>query len=113
LEDKKWILVSIAGNALPELQNPPELIFNRQKASAGGDSGCNFYGGSYKTAGNKIAITKIVHTLRACAEEERMNIERELLDNLKRINRYEIKAGKLNLYRGVRLLLSFEAVAKT
>jgi heat shock protein HslJ len=50
--------------------------------------------------------------MRACIEDERMVTEREFLDGLRDTDRYEIKANKLYLYKGRRLLLSFDAAAK-
>jgi len=113
LEDKKWILTSIAGKSLPKIETVPFLVFDKQKQSAGGDSGCNVFGGSYKTEGAKIGITEIISTQRACIEDERMNIEREFFGNLQKATRFEIKAGKLNLYEGDTPLLTFNAVAKS
>ncbi len=109
LEDKKWILTMIAGKLLPKIETVPFLIFDKQKQSAGGDSGCNVFGGSYKTEGDKISIIEIISTQRACIEDERMNIEREFFDNLQKAKRFEIKAGKLNLYESDLLLLTFGA----
>ena len=113
LENSKWVLTSIAGKKLPEAEPTPFLVFNKKESSAGGNSGCNEYGGKYKTEGDKISITKIISTMRACIEDDRMNTERELLDGLKQTNRFEIKVNKLNLYKNKRLLLTFDAAAKT
>lgn len=112
LEDKKWILVSIAGKPLPKVEKTPFLVFNKKEASAGGDTGCNSFGGSYKTEGNKIIITEIISTMRACIEDERMSVEREFLEGLRKANRYEIKAETLSLYEGEKLLLTFNAESK-
>lgn len=112
LEDKKWILATIAGKAVPKLENAPFLVFDKQKAGAGGNSGCNSFGGSYKSEGDKISITEIISTQIAC-EDERGNIEREFFDNLRKVNRFEIKAGKLNLYASETLLLTFDAGEKS
>ncbi len=113
LEDKKWILTSIAGKPVPKTETVPFLVFDKQKSSAGGDSGCNVFGGSYKAGDDKISITEIISTQRACIEDERMNIEREFLGGLQKATRFEIKAGKLNLYEGDVPLLTFDAVAKS
>jgi heat shock protein HslJ len=112
LEDKKWVLESISGAAIPKVEQEAFLIFDPEKGSAGGDTSCNAYGGSYKTDGNKIAITEIISTMRACVEDQRMNIERGFLDGLRAANRYEIKADKLLLYRHDKLLLTFEGRKK-
>ena len=89
------------------LLSPP----HKEKHSAGGNSGCNSFGGSYKTDANKISITEIIQTFIAC-EDERGNVERGFLGVLPKANRFEIKAGKLNLYEGDRLLLTFDAQTK-
>ena len=113
LEDKRWILTAIAGKPLPKIKTAPFLVFDKQKQSAGGDSGCNSFGGSYKTEANKISFIEIIATLRACIEDERMNVEREFLGGLQKANRFDFKAGKLNLYEGDKLLLTFDAAAKS
>lgn len=112
LEDKRWTLAAIAEKPLPKLEKTPFLVFDKQKQSAGGDTGCNSFGGSYKTQANKISVTEIISTMRACIEAERMNIEREFLGGLQKTNRFEVKAGKLNLYEGDKLLLTFNAQVK-
>lgn len=113
LEDKKWILVEIAGKLVPKVEETPFIVFDKTKSSAGGNTGCNSFGGTYKTDGNNISITEIISTQRACVEDERMNIERALLDGLQKANRFEIKAGKLHLYRGDSLLLTFSGEPKS
>lgn len=112
LEDKKWILTSIAGKPLPKIEAVPFLVFDKQKQSAGGNSGCNSFGGSYKTEADKISFTEIISTQRACIEDERMNIERDFLGGLQKANHFEIKNGKLNLYEGDALLLTFDPQEK-
>lgn len=112
LEDKKWTLAAIAEKPLPKLEKTPFLIFDQQKQSAGGDTGCNSFGGSYKIEANKISIAEIISTMRACVEDERMNVEREFLGGLQKTNRFEKKGGKLNLYEGDKLLLTFDAQVK-
>ena len=111
LEDKKWILTAIAGKPVPQLEKEPFLVFDKQKQSAGGNSSCNGFGGSYETDGGKISITEIIQTFIAC-EDERGNIERGFLGGLQKANRFEIKAGKLSLYEGEKLLLTFDAQMK-
>lgn len=108
LEDRKWVLISVGDKAVSKIETSPFLIFNKQKLSVGGDTGCNSFGGSYKTEDNKISFIEIISTMRACIEDERMEIERGFLGGLQTANRFEIKNGKLNLYQGERLLVIFE-----
>lgn len=50
--------------------------------------------------------------MRACIEDEEMNVEREFLGGLQKTNRFEINGGKLILYDGDNLLLTFDAQFK-
>ncbi|HEY8559843.1 MAG TPA: META domain-containing protein [Pyrinomonadaceae bacterium] len=109
LENRKWVLESIKNRRLPRLETAPFINFDKTKGSAGGDTGCNAFGGNYSTTRDAIAVTNIVSTMRACIEDERMNVEREFKNALENANRFEIAAGKLNLYRNRDLLLTFRA----
>jgi heat shock protein HslJ len=112
LEDKKWVLQSIKGRNLPKVETLPFINFDKAKRSAGGDTGCNVFGGNYSVTRDTIAITNIISTMRACIEDERMNLEREFKNGLENANRFEITGGKLNLYSGRTLLLTFRAENK-
>jgi heat shock protein HslJ len=106
LEDRKWILDSVAGAAIPHVEQEAFIVFDPVKGSAGGDTSCNAYGGDYKVNGNKISVTQIISTMRACIEDERMNIEREFLDGLRSADRYQVRADKLMLYHQNKLLMT-------
>ncbi|MGH9820203.1 MAG: META domain-containing protein [Pyrinomonadaceae bacterium] len=112
LEDKKWVLEAIAGKAAGPLGEKAFISFNAKKQAAGGDTSCNAYGGDYTAKGNTISITQIISTMRACIEDDRMNIERSFLDGLRDADRFEIKDGKLFLYKKKELLLSFRGEKK-
>ena len=112
LEDKKWVLESIKSRRLPKLETAPFINFDKQKGSAGGNTGCNVFGGNYSATRETIAITNIISTMRACIEDERMNVERQFKNGLELANRFEIKGGKLNLYQNRILLLTFRAENK-
>lgn len=112
LEDKKWVLESIKNRSLPEIETSPFINFDRQKKSAGGNTGCNVFGGSYTINGETIRIFDIISTMRACIEDERMEVEREFKNALENANRYEISGRKLHLYRNKTLLLTFRAENK-
>lgn len=112
LEDRKWVLASIAGTPVGKLGETAFIVFDKRKQSAGGNSSCNVFGGSYASKGSTLKINDVVSTMRACVEDERMSIEREFLDGLQKANRYEIKKDKLMLYRDKQLLLRFTGEAK-
>jgi heat shock protein HslJ len=112
LEDRKWVLTAAGGTAIPRLKEEPFIVFDQSKASAGGNTGCNVFGGSYSAMGSELRITETISTMRACIEDERMQVEREFLDGLRRTDRYEIRVNKLMLYQGRNLLLTFEGRKK-
>jgi heat shock protein HslJ len=112
LEDMKWTLEAIKGRPVGKLGQSAFIVFDRSKRSAGGNSSCNVYGGNYTATGSTIRITDVVGTMRACIEDNRMNIERDLYDGLRQANRYEIVRDKLMLYRNERLLLTMNGERK-
>ena len=112
LEDRKWVLDAIAGTSVGKLGRTAFILFDKQKLSAGGNSSCNVFGGSYTSKGGTLKITDVVSTMRACVEDERMSIERQFLDGLQKVNRYEIGKDKLMLYRDKRLLLTLNGERK-
>ncbi|MBA2334671.1 MAG: META domain-containing protein [Blastocatellia bacterium] len=112
LEDKKWFLESIKGSRTLVPVKDAFVVFDPNKRSAGGNTGCNVFGGEYSATDKTIKITEIISTFRACIEDSRMNVEREFLDGLRDTARYEIRDGRLFLYRGIMLLLTLRGEAK-
>lgn len=113
LENRKWVLESIRNRRTFAPIKGAFVNFDAAKKSAGGDSGCNVFGGQYSVTGARIRITDIVSTMRACIEDDRMAVEREFLDGLRTANRYEIRNDRLRLYRGQNLLLTLRPEAKS
>ena len=112
LTSRKWLLKSISGKAVNLGKEVPFLNFDSGKKSAGGNSGCNVFGGNYEADGSRIKFSDIISTMRACEFEDRMSIERTFLDGLQNADRFEIKNGRLFIYKGGDLLLEFEGTAK-
>ena len=112
LEDGKWMLESIGNRQTLVAIDNAFIIFDPRKRSAGGNSGCNSFGGKYSSRGKTLAVTGIIQTMRACEEDGKMLVEREFLAGLQNANRYEIKASRLHLYRGRQLLLTFRGENK-
>jgi len=107
LEDKKWILESIGNSPVAKVEEEAFINFDQAKGGAGGNTSCNVFGGNYEANGDKISITQTISTMRACIEDERMNIERQFLDGLRVANRFEVRGDKLLLYHDRKLLLTF------
>jgi heat shock protein HslJ len=112
LESLKWTLDTIGGKKVSRNGSSAFISFDAAKHSAGGDTSCNVFGGTYSVNGDKLAITDVIATMRACVEDDRMTIERQFLDNLEKTNRYAISGDKLTLYRDRQALLSFRGVPK-
>lgn len=112
LDDRKWVLEAIRGVVVSKAGRTAFVAFDDNKKSAGGNSSCNVFGGSYSTNGDSLRITDVISTMRACVEDERMQIERDFLEGLRQANRYEIFGGKLMLYRNRQLLLTFDGERK-
>lgn len=112
LDDRKWMLEAVKGVPVSKNGRSAFVVFDAEKRSAGGNSSCNVFGGSYTAKGSTLKITDVISTMRACVEDDRMAIEREFLNGLREANRYEIRRGKLMLYRSNRLLLTLDGQAK-
>ena len=95
LEGRRWYLTSIAGSPIPKVQEDAFINFHPTEGSAGGDTSCNVFGGNFETTGDKFSFTQGISTMRACIEDERMNIERQFLDGLREANRYAVAGNSL------------------
>jgi heat shock protein HslJ len=112
LEDGKWMLESVGNRRTLVAIEGAFLIFDKAKRSAGGNSGCNSFGGNYKASGSTLKMSKMIMTMMACNEGGKMEVEREFMDGLRATNRYEIRDGRLFLYKGRTLLLTLRGEPK-
>lgn len=112
LGDRKWVIEAMNGREVADAGKKAFMVFDPAKSSVGGDTGCNVYGGTLKVDGNKILITEVISTMRACVEDERMGIERGFLDLLKDADNYKIEGERLTLFAWTRKLMTFRGVAK-
>jgi heat shock protein HslJ len=122
LEDRKWVLDRKYSGIPVDSAGAPFINFTRAvkpgplgvttRGSAGGNTGCNVFGGSYSVTGGKIGISEVISTMRACIEDDRMNTERTFLDGLRKANRFEIIREELSLYENSTLLLRFYGRSK-
>lgn len=97
LEGTSWELVSSAGQAvLPGTQ--VTLAFAEGRAS--GTAGCNGYGGMYQVDGDQVAFREVASTLMFCADPAGvMEQETAFLGSLNEVARFELAAGRLQLFR--------------
>jgi heat shock protein HslJ len=108
LAGRKWSLESIKGRQTFVPLPDAFVRFDEKRKSVGGDTSCNSFGGSYRISGrDSIAVTNVIMTMRACLEDNKMAVQHDLTEGLRAANRYEIRDGRLFLYRGTRLELTF------
>lgn len=112
LAEKKWFLDGQKGRKSTASPDAAFIVFDEKKGSAGGNTGCNVFGGSYKASGANLTITEIISTMRACIEDDRMDTERTFLEGLRKTTRFEMKDDQLFLYEKNTLLLTFTGYDK-
>jgi heat shock protein HslJ len=109
LYNTKWILINhFPAGGHKDLPFKKAFIkFNAEKKSAGGNGGCNAFGGSLLVSGETLSITGISSTLMYCVGVQ--EYEDSFFSLLQKVNRFEINDKKLFLYRDKSLLLVFES----
>lgn len=112
LDNRKWMLEQIKNRRTLVAIRDAFLNFDESRGSAGGNSGCNVFGGDYSVNGNRITFSNIIGTMRACEEGGKMAVEREMLAGLRQASRFELRDGRLFLYRNRELLLTFRGERK-
>lgn len=94
LDGTTWALASIGG-AAPVAGSNVGIAF--KDGSVGGSGGCNQYGGTYQTTGEKIQFGEIVSTLMACADNSLNDQEQRFLKLLQQSASYQQASGTLTL----------------
>ena len=126
LEATFWKLVRLGTTALPagpattsasaeDLQRLPHLVLQPGEQRITGSGGCNRFAGSFERddAQGKVALTGIVSTRVACAEEARTLLEVRFFDALQQTRRYRLAdSTRLDLLDDAGgVLAQFEAMA--
>ena len=113
LDDQRWVLEQIGNRQTIAPIRGVFINFDSGKRSVGGNTGCNVFGGSYTANRNSISMTELISTMRACEQGGKMQIEREVLDALRRADTFEISNdNRLRLFDNGRLLLTFRGERK-
>ena len=94
LAGTEWILSEIRGT--PPL-GEAAITLVVEDSTAGGNSGCNFYGGVPHVTAESFQLDDIVATARACEDPRLMDQESDYLAILARISAWEIEGGELTL----------------
>jgi heat shock protein HslJ len=102
----KWTLSAIEGKSY-SLGDKAVIEFDTKENSVKGKAACNGFSAEYEPlTDNRITFSEITSTKMYC--EGVMDIENQMLTNLSKVKRYEIKAGKLYLFGDDHLLLTFK-----
>ena len=108
LYDTKWSLKKIhTETGIQDVQTKAFIKFNEEKKSAGGNGSCNTFGSSSSVRNNQVSFKNIFSTKMYC--EDVQQTENVFLNQLGKVNRFEIKNKMLFLYNDKDLLLEFEA----
>lgn len=107
LGDAQWQLMAM--NQKPaDLGNKAFINFDQKERKISGKAGCNSIFAEYEIIGNKISFEGIGSTKMYC--EGLMDQENQIISNLEKVRRYEIKYGLLYLYGSEELLLTFKKI---
>lgn len=87
-----WQVTEIDGEA-PVADTSPELRFLADESRLAATAGCNRFGGQYSIDGQSIDFGPLMSTLMACPNEAVSELERQMVDALGRIDRFEIGPG--------------------
>lgn len=96
LAGSQWRLTELNGNAPLASTEPISLNFE-SATQAGGNSGCNIYGGSYRVSGSSLSFSELASTMRACADPAPMEQEGIFLQALGAATTYEQANNQLLL----------------
>jgi putative lipoprotein len=104
-----WHLAEISGTAaIPtDEARRPTLHFSEDSSRASGNGGCNTYSGTAVISGQKITMSRLISTKRACIDPALNAQETRFLSALEAVDRYELSGDTLRLYRGPDLSLRF------
>lgn len=99
LDGTRWVLASMTrdGAETPPVSGSTVTLNFETNGQAGGNAGCNSYGGSYETRGNSITFLNVVSTLMACADQAINEQESAYLNALNQAATYELTGDSLTI----------------
>lgn len=95
LNETSWLLTAI--DDTPTLEGT-KVTVEFSDGQIGGSSGCNSYGGSYETKGEKITTSSIIMTMMACVEPSVMEQEQTFLQYLQDAQTFQISGKQLQIF---------------
>lgn len=96
LADTQWRLIELDGRAPIPAGEPLNLRFDSGD-QAGGNSGCNIYGGSYRATDTTLTFGALASTQRACLDPALNDQETAFYQALDAVVAYALVGGQLVL----------------
>jgi heat shock protein HslJ len=99
LENTYWRLISLP-NTVVRAANPQQaanFTLHAANKTVTGSGGCNQLSGNYTLNGDRLSLSRVVSTLRACADPIMTNTERVFLKSLGTVTQWRIVAANLEL----------------
>ena len=109
LTDTEWVLTEIRGG--PVL-GEAEITLVVDDSTAGGNSGCNYYGGTPHVSSETFRLDEIVATARACEDTRLMDQESDYLAILAQTSAWDIEGERLELVTATDETLAFRAAGE-
>ncbi len=105
LSESQWKLTSILKRPV-NYADRAFLKFDEKENKISGKAVCNSFFGEYEMIGQKISFTQVGSTKMYC--EGIMDDENQIITQLQKTTRYEVKANMLYLYAGDVLALTYK-----
>lgn len=110
LEGTTWHLTELGGDAaLPSGGAAPTLRLDPAGRRAGGNTGCNSFGGSYELSGASLRFGALISTKRACVDEALNAQEAAYLTALGNTRSWDVDGATLTLSGPAGRLARFSA----
>lgn len=99
LEGTQWRLTELGGRpARPAGEDAPNLRLTAADKRAGGNTGCNSFGGEYTLSGESLRFGMLASTRRACTDEALNAQEGTYLRALENVHTWRITGDTLELH---------------
>lgn len=105
LEDTEWQLKSFM-DGKAKATGKANLMMDSEKKRVAGSAGCNRYFGSYNVSGETIQFSQMGATKMMCQD---MSEEDHFFKYMQRVNRFQMEANQLILFKDNQPLMQFEA----
>lgn len=100
LANTSWQLTSFGATdaETPVVADSTVTLAFSADGQAGGNAGCNTYGGSYQVQGDSLSFGELTRTLVACADEAIMQQEEQYMQALQSASRFDMTADHLTIW---------------